>query len=311
MSLLSNYATAVHVFKHKDIPLYPEPATPVPLPGADKLPGELCKYVSFVNGTITRDYIPDSSTFQARKEQSMNFKEKFRELKDVQQYKFVDLIAEVVRPPFDSNFERVTLWITDYTENDGFYNFVSHGTSDPQTIHGDAMGYTSAFDPSQSWQGPWGKLCLQLTCFDQHADWVRDNVKAHQWLLLRNVNIKIGRNGNNLEGFLRGDRSGMKQGVGVTVLDPFDTENVDPRLKEALRRKRDYRVSYRKGVKDREKPSTAGHDGKKRLADDVPNETAQSKKLKPSAKQRRKTKRQQAMQWPDLNSEGASPLRFC
>ncbi len=112
-------------------------------------------------------------------------------------------------------------------------------------------------------------------------------VKAKQWLLLRNVQIKYGQNGMNLEGYLRGDLDSARVKLNVSIFDTHDArETIDPRLKNAVRRFRDYVRQYKADIKRLEQ---ANDNEKKRKIEDDP---ATERSL--NSKQRRNLKRQEA-----------------
>ena len=48
--------------------------------------------------------------------QSVNVKNKFSLLKSLEPNRFSDIIVQVVKEPYDEG-DRMTLWVTDYTEN--------------------------------------------------------------------------------------------------------------------------------------------------------------------------------------------------
>lgn len=168
----------------------------------------------------------------------MNVKDKFSLLKDVKPDTFYDILGEVVRL-FDAS-STMTVYLSDYTANSSFYNYAWGGGASYEARDGDEFGYIKSRTTSpKDWPGPFGKLTIQLTLFDSHAEFLRDtNVKVNDWLLLRNVQIKYGRSGGCLEGVLRGDRGSFEGKVHVQVMQPSDDpEHNDTRWKEAVRRK--------------------------------------------------------------------------
>ncbi|KAK6834626.1 telomere-binding alpha subunit central domain-containing protein [Apiospora arundinis] len=190
---------------------------------------------------LDKDSLPEADVFEQQANTSLNIKEKFSLLKDVGDGGFYDLIVEVVKDPYDL-VDRVTLWVTDYTENKYFF----HHSWDPSNADsgrdGDPYGYTSGFGnpTTKGWPGPYGKQCIQLTCFEPHASHLRSHVRAGKWIRLRNLQIKFGRNGGNLEGYLREDRAYPSR-LGFEVLDlSAFSEDGDPRAKDAVRRKLEY-----------------------------------------------------------------------
>lgn len=215
------------------------------------------------------DQVPDRKEVAHRAAQTVNIKDKFTLLQNVVHRKFADLVVQVVKEPYDLG-DMMTLWVSDYTENSNLFNKTNNNSDwvDGVPIRdGDAYGYTSKFNRSTTsmeaedrWLGPYGKSSIQLTCWEPHADFIRKNVQVRDWVHLRNVEIGYGRINTNTEGFLRSDREYPNR-VYVRVLDPTaDRETIDPRLKDAIRRKRDYEKDHKQELEG----------GKKRKAEAPP-----------------------------------------
>lgn len=223
------------------------------------------EYVSYLYHSVDKDSLPTVEEFQEMTNKSLNVVGKFSTLNKIMEDKFHDLVVQVVRPPYNLG-DKVTVWVTDYTVNNAFFDHVSGdsgGLSGDGSRDGDPYGYTSKFcvatSDSSPWRGPFGKMSLQVSCWEPHAAFLLQNVKEGTWVSLRNVNVKFGRNGQNLEGFMRGHRDEyrFKDGVCVSILETGpDRDSLDPRLVEALKRKRDYEKKQRK----------AGHQTKNGLA---------------------------------------------
>lgn len=197
--------------------------------------------------SIDRSRVPDRETFNLAASEAAKApppKNKSQELKNIGDGHFFDLVVQVARPPYDMA-DYVTLWVTDYTENPAFYHFSEdEGVDEP---YADPMGYGGA--ETQRWDGPPGKRSLQVTCWEPHATIIRSKVTKGSYISLRNVQVRFGRNGANLEGFLRGDRRNPKK-VNVEVLNPTeDPENVDERLKALIRHKREFMREKKKQSK--------------------------------------------------------------
>ncbi|KAI1337473.1 hypothetical protein F5Y15DRAFT_417942 [Xylariaceae sp. FL0016] len=284
-SLLTNYRTTIHTYSSSSIPRPPESAEialDMPNRPKDRLPtDDVHLHVSWLYHSINKDNVPDTDTFNSKAEQSRHIKEKFSKLQDAFEGKFCDAIVHVVREPY--NFmDKTTLWVSDYTENEKFYNFTWDGINAPsQGCDGDPYGYINTSNPAaKDWPGPYGRRSMQITCFEPHSNFVNLEVKAGKWIRLRNLQIKFGRNNNNLEGFLREDRM-FNDRVYIDILDHDDPETIDARLKEAIKRKYD----YEKLKKQQKKSYTAnGGAGAKRKAD--------IEEVKINAKSRRKAERE-------------------
>lgn len=262
-SLITNHVTSIRVYKASKIPNPPKSAK-VALEPASKRDGhvpstEETAYVSYIHHKIDKYSLPEEVEFQARAAQSLNTKRKFSLLKDVEEGKFYDLIVQVGREPH-IGFDIVTLYVSDYTENPHFHPRTWEGLSGSTSGPGDPYGYTTggADIPREEWLGPYGKRSLQVSCFEPHSTYVRDEVKAGQWIGLRNVQIKHGRDGQFLEGFVRGERNTASAKINVHLLETRDPDAIDPNLKEALRRCRDYHKKKKKQIEEVRAAQTAG-----------------------------------------------------
>lgn len=244
------------------------------------------EYVLSLYQQIDKTIIPDDSTVQAG--QSLNLREKFSALKDVKEGRFADLIVEVVKQPFDLG-DKMSLWVSDYTEHSAFFQ---KSVDNPDTLgdrssrDGDPYGYTAKYnkiqdfptDGAHQWLGPSGKKSMQVTCWEPHAGFIRCHVNAGDWVRLRNVQIGWGREGANIEGFLRGDLK-YPDRIYVDILDPAaDRETINPNLKDAIRRKRDY---------DKEHGQQAKGKGKRSAPDEPAKETVLSRRQKSRVKKQK------------------------
>lgn len=257
LSLLTNFNTDIHVYDGSKIPSPPKPASDALRPPRGRIKREPSdkehEYVSWMYQQVDKGHVPDQTVFLAKTEQSLNVKEKFTLLKDIKDGKFADIIVQVVREPYDLG-DKMTLWVTDYTENPAFFHRTYDNVDEliASERDGDPYGYTKKFtaktarsepeSSTQRWNGPFGKKTMQVTCWEPHASYIRSNVQMTEWVRLRNVQIGFGRNNTNIEGFLRSDRDQrFMEKMLVDILDPTDdAETIDPRFKEAIRRKRDY-----------------------------------------------------------------------
>ena len=224
---------------------------------------QIYQFVSELYHSIDKSRVPDYETFQVAASQALHIKEKFQELRNISQGGFFDFIVQVVKQPFE-NGDCVTLWVTDYTKNPGFYSISENGASDG--LYADPMEYAHKED--QGWKGPLGQMSLQITCWEPHASAIRSQVTSGTYIRLRNVQIKFGKNEANLEGFLRGDMRNPGK-VNVEVLDICeDPDDIDPRLKELIGRKREYKRA-KKRASDEGTPKEQGFK-KRRNENDAP-----------------------------------------
>jgi protection of telomeres protein 1 len=282
LALLTHRSTHISVFSASAIPRPPQSAADAlrrnPSTGRPLTEKE-CEYVSWLYHATDKYQLPDVVEFRANKERSLNIKEKFRTLADVRDGQFCDLIVQVVRDPWDQG-DKVTLWVTDYTENDSFFKFSWDGSDMPVGRDGDPFGYIPPNNAavSRSWPGPFGKRSLQLTCYEPHASRLRDETKAGDWTKLRNIHIKFGHNGHNLEGFLREDRNTYGSRNSFEILDISGGHDAEDRLKDAVRRKRD----YEKTAKQQKKAYAVKHDAKRKA--DPGDDTKQNSRARRGAK---------------------------
>jgi protection of telomeres protein 1 len=281
-SLVTHHSTTLHVYSAKVIPKPPQSAQKA-LTKAKKgnhVPTDKeHAFVSWLYHNINKDSLPDEAAFQRAIAQSMNVKDKFSLLQDVADGRFYDILGRVVREPFPSG-DRATLYVTDYTENAKFFDAASTGPRDP-------YGYTSKDGQDAKWFGPPGRRTIQVTCYEPHATVVQQEVQAGDWISLRNVQIKFGSNGRNLEGFLRGDPNAIDLGrTNVDVRDFNNEGDLDQRAKDALRRWREYEKTSKRRRSGKEDVDGVGSNAK-RKADGEGG-------ARLNAKQRRKLKRQEA-----------------
>ena len=154
-------------------------------------------------------------------------------IKDVMIDCFYDIVAQVVRK--HSSNGRCELYITDYTSNNLMYNY-EWGRSGVEGIarDGDEHGYLPRHSKNRQWPGPYGKMTLQVALWEPHSYFASQNVKDEDYIHLRNLRIKLGRDGK-LEGCLHTDKR-FSDRIDVTILK----DREDDRVKDVMRRKRDY-----------------------------------------------------------------------
>ncbi|PFH56151.1 hypothetical protein XA68_16974 [Ophiocordyceps unilateralis] len=270
ISLITHHTTVLHVYDATKIPSPPRDALLALRPcikRAARVPTpEEAKFVSVLYQAINRDRVPSADSFEVMKAQSANVKDKFCELKDVTEGRFVDLVVEIVRAPFHDG-DKCTLWVSDYTENELFFKFSFTGDTATGDQVGDPQGYMSKFSSKAPNDGrPFGKRSMQITCFEPHASSMRqEELSSGSWVYLRNIQIKFGRSGSNLEGFLRQDRHDSGTKVSIELLDVSGGSTpISPQLKKALRRKRDYNKEKKEQVRDLAEAAKAGQKRKAR-----------------------------------------------
>ncbi|KAI0377986.1 hypothetical protein F5Y04DRAFT_263230, partial [Hypomontagnella monticulosa] len=285
VSLLTNRRTIIHVYKASKIPSPPSSAKlalePPNRPNDEPPKAEEHEYVSWLYHSIDRGPVPPTPEFTIQLEQSANVKNKFRTLDCVEEGKFYDVIVNVVRDPFEQ-MDKTTLWISDYTENEGFFKFSWDGADTSEGRDGDPYGYTTKHIVPKGWPGPYGRRSMQVTCFGIHAEFINKEVKAGSWVQLRNLQVKYGHNASNLEGYLREDRTNYNPGLRVDLLSVDDPSNIDSRLKDAIRRKRDYEKAVKKQKKsfaaDKADNASNGKGSGKRKAEDQGHQNSKTKR---------------------------------
>ncbi len=226
------------------------------------------------------DILPTEETFQLRAASSINVKQKFALLKDLSSNSFHDLTVQIVRDPYEHG-DKMTLWASDYTENAAFFNH-SFTEGGAHRRDDDPYGYTSKYSTGtgqSDWPGPFGRMSMQITCYEPHASIIRHEVRAGSWVFLYNVQIKFGTNGNNLEGYLREDRNAFQPKIQVDVADVRDKENIDKRIIDALARKREYEKVMKKQVKEH-KAEAVGQKRKAPPEEEPPKQNAKSRRNK-------------------------------
>ncbi|KAK4220819.1 hypothetical protein QBC38DRAFT_493347 [Podospora fimiseda] len=279
ISLITNHGTTIRVYKSPRIPRPPNSAkvalTPPSCPG-DSRPeptDQINRYVSVFYQKLDKYSIPDDSEFKERLEVSMHVKDKFSLLKDVQEGSFHDLIVCVVRAPYYDHDGKATLYVSDYTENPKFHLQTWEGLIE---TGGDPWGYTSAgvATPKRDWQGPDGKKSMQVTIYPPHANvLVEDEVTIGKWLYLRNVQIKYGRDGNNLEGFLREDQKyPTKINLSVFDLESGTRDSIDPRLRSAYQRFKASETGKKRQKKSIAEAKVAGESLKRKASEPALND---------------------------------------
>lgn len=311
ITLLANLRTNIHVFPASKIP--PWPTTKLSLitktSTANKSPLSEAEsaYAAWLFYHVDKSLCGELDEFKERSANAMKVKNKFSVLKDVKAGEFYDLVGEVIRLYEEDG--RVTMYLSDYTAHPLFYNNVWGGSGDAEfsARDGDPWGYTKGKKKAATdWPGLYGKFSIQLTVYDAHARYIMEHVKNGDWLLLQNVQMKMGSMGGCLEGFLRGDRDTFEGKVQVQIIrKEEDVERNDVRWKEGLRRKRDWWDRFKK--QKQKFLDESAQPGEKRKLDDADSKSNSKKRRKEkraAAEQKIITQEQKAQEKLDLNSNG-------
>ena len=250
VSLLSNKVSEFHVLHAAKIP-----SSVSHFPVIEWISTSKCKppsltesrYVISANSHINEIALPTHEEFNQKSMQAMTAKDKFSLLKDVKPNSYYNILGEVIRV-FDISSEAIAVYLSDYTENPEFFPYAWGETRKATNVRdGDEYGYTKSKSKTKAaneWPGPFGKMTIQLTLYDAHADFVREQVKVGQWILLSNIHIKYANMGQILEGKLHG-LGGLRDQVLVEVLDIADESGKNYNLlKDAVRRKRDWKTKF-------------------------------------------------------------------
>ncbi|KAL4944152.1 hypothetical protein BDV06DRAFT_115083 [Aspergillus oleicola] len=213
---------------------------------------------SFRTATVAR---PSIAQVHASKSTSTS-QQKFSLLKDVQERQFVDLIGEIVKI-HGNDSEKLTIYLTDYTDNENLFCYASDNDDDPDDgREGDPYSYIKR--PKKKWNGPSGRMTIQITLWEPHASHLRANFNVNELVRLKNVRIKGSRvEEGSLEGVIHTNRDNPNS------TNAFQVDHNDSRVKELIDRKDEYWKAHpqrqkRKPDDDPEPPSKKSNNKKKR-----------------------------------------------
>jgi protection of telomeres protein 1 len=311
ITLLANWSSDIQVSPSAKIPPWLPNSSSLlswttPSKGILPSPTETA-YAAWLFHHIDRSLFPEAKEFQEKSAAAMGVKDKYSLLKDIKAERFYDLIGEVIR--VYERDGRVTLYLSDYTAHPLFYNNVwGGGEGDSSARDGDEYGYMkSQKKASNDWPGPYGKLSLQITVYDSHATFVREKVKNGDWVILRNVQVKMGNLGGCIEGFLRGDRYSFDSKVQVQIIRRAeDAERNDVRWKDGLRRKLEWWDKFKK-QKQRFLEEAQDSQGRRKLDDaegSKPNSKKRRKEMRAAGEQKAAEIEKRTIERLDLNSNG-------
>ncbi|KIX08329.1 uncharacterized protein Z518_02985 [Rhinocladiella mackenziei CBS 650.93] len=196
---------------------------------------------------------------------------------------WVELLGEV-RKIYSSDMN-TEIYVTDYTHNDELYDYQYNDNDNGRD--GDEFGYTK--DVGTKWPGPWGKMTMTVTLWDAHFIFAKRHVKEGSFVYLRNVEIKMARDGSKLEGHCRGDRNGPSR-VNV-ALRFYRKDDNDEQMKALVMRKRDYESKARA---ENVRFTKIAQDMNKRRAEEPTELEDMHKNKKARARNRKKERRAKA-----------------
>lgn len=110
--------------------------------------------------------------------------DKFSLLKDARADKYYDLVGEV-RKSYDSR-NCIELYISDYTDNSLLFDYKDKVDDTTEGRDGDPNGYITSVG-KHAWPGPFGKMTIQITLWEPHADFARNNIKEGDIVYIRNA----------------------------------------------------------------------------------------------------------------------------
>lgn len=254
---LSTRATSWVVFPAESMPTKTPSSTALQLKNV-KLACGLAPTTSEMHYAITLCNSRDRSTFTSSSSlptglavnpspsdtpSTTKWRDKFSLIKDVNVDAFYNLVGQVVR--LYPNNGRVELYVTDYTKNCLVWDYPEPDNGNENGREGDEYSYTACTSANKKWNGPYGKMTLTVTLWGNNAYFVQQNIKENDFVHLRNVHIKFSRDAK-VEGALHNDRR-YPDRIDVTVLKPVDD---DDRVKDVLRRKRDYWKKFNNKAED-------------------------------------------------------------
>jgi hypothetical protein len=188
--------------------------------------------------------------------------------------------------------DRVHLYVTDYTVNKSLFDYGDKSDEENEGGADDTFGFlTRPTREKRAWQGPRGRMTLQVTLWDPHSYHARENVTEDAYILLRNVHVKADRTNGLLEGVMHTDKK-YPEKVDVRVIEE-DHQN-DPRLVELMTRKREY---WKQNITKKRKLAEDFGDGDdskpKKNSKQRRKELQRQKKQQEQRKQQQQTKSQQ------------------
>lgn len=128
---------------------------------------------------------------------SAHFGRKFQLVQDLRHHVFADIFGLVVKI-FPSQPGSCELYVTDYTANDALFYYRPPEEETDEQRDGDEFGYHQP--TKRAWPGPYGYLVLKINAKDPHAHYINTTLNEGDFVLLRNVKMKIMAEGARLEG---------------------------------------------------------------------------------------------------------------
>lgn len=227
---------------------------------------------------------PSSTPSESKRKVTAKPKDRFSLIKDLSAHTFADLAVHVVKMWYQD--DRMHLYVTDYTVNKSLFDYGDKSDDENEGEADDTFGFlTRPTREKRAWQGPKGRMTLQVILWDPHSYYTRENVKADDYLLLRNVHVKADRTNGLLEGVMHTDKM-YPEKVDVRIIE--DDRQDDPRVVELKTRKREYWRQNRTNKRKLTEDFGDGDDGKPKK-----NSKQRRKELQRQKKQQEQRKQQQ------------------
>ena len=252
--------------------------------------------------STSADILPPQSDSSIQASASRLSRDRFSLIKDVQINGFYDLVGQVVKIyPSDGNVE---LYVTDYTINPQLYNYEWNrpAASNVSSREGDEFGYTPRGTANGNWPGPFGQLTLTITLWPDHCYFAQSNVKANDFVHLRNVSIRKSKDKKKVEGSMHTEQKYSGK-VNISIIKDYRD---DDRVKHILSRKMKYFEKFKHQsqlaiVENRGLKRKSGDDGKQLTKAQI-----RSKKKKQKEQVLRLQSKEQGIEPSDGNNiEGA------
>ena len=254
---LSTHATSWVVFPADAIPATAPSSAAVQLKNVKQARG-LAPTLSEMHYALTLCNLRDRTTFTAPAfsptgsavtpkstdmPPTVQRRDKFSLVKDVSVDTYCNLVGQVVRQ-YPSN-GRVELYFTDYTRHCLVWNYPEPDDEIGYRREGDEYNYIAGNSAIKKWNGPYGQMTLTVTLWGNNAYFGQHNLKENDFVHLRNVHIKYSKDAK-VEGVLHSDRR-YPDRIDVTLLKNSED---DDRVKDVLRRKRDYWKKFNNKAED-------------------------------------------------------------
>jgi protection-of-telomeres protein 1 len=117
---------------------------------------------------------------------------------DLQLNTFADIRVQVVNVYRYHGGGQVDLKVTDYTPNENLFYYADPDKED------------SFYVTDRNWKGPYGFLTLNVTLYEENANWAIENVAVGDYVFIRNMRTKLSNSGK-IEGVLHQDRVNASQ----------------------------------------------------------------------------------------------------